>query len=364
LKRSDIVSTTALFHQGIPLYFGLREMGKLTLEEIGKLAGVSRSTVSRVINRHPNVRPEVRERVLKVVAETGYHPDPAARSLAGQRSGIIGLVVPLAVQRLFDDPYFARLIQGISRACNAHDYALSLILFHSKEEEAKLYPRISRNQLFDGIIVTATQVEDPLIPQLLANQVPFVLDGRHEDPRVSFVDTDNVAGAYTAVSHLIRLGRKRIATITGPLDNLAAMDRKQGYLSALRGHGRLIDEDVMVSGDYTEVSGYEAMRRLLPRKPDAVFVTSDTMALGALRALRGSGVKVPDDIALVGFDDLPQAATADPPLTTLRQAIQRRGVMEVETLIDILHNGLEPSRRLIVPAELVIRASCGAGQTG
>ena len=339
-------------------------MGKLTLEEIGQLAGVSRSTVSRVINRHPSVKPEVRERVLEVVAETGYYPDPAARSLASHRSGVIGLVVPLAVQSLFDDPYFAHLIQGISQACNAQDYTLSLILFHSKEEEAKLYPRISRNQLFDGIIVTATQVEDPLVPQLLANQVPFVLDGRHEDPRVSFVDTDNLAGAFTAVSHLIRLGRERIATITGPLDNLAATDRKQGYLNALRNRGHLIDKALIVTGDYTEVSGYQAMNQLLARKPDAVFVASDTMALGALRALRGAGIKVPDDIALVSFDDLPHAATADPPLTTVRQSIQRRGAMEVGTLIDMLHDGLEPPRRLIMPAELVIRASCGAGQTG
>jgi LacI family transcriptional regulator len=339
-------------------------MGKLTLEEIGKLAGVSRSTVSRVINGHPSVKPDVRERVLEVVAETGYYPDPAARSLASHRSGVIGLVVPLAVQSLFDDPYFAHLIQGISQACNAHDYTLSLILFHSKEEEARLYPRISRNQLFDGIIVTATQVEDPLISQLLVNQVPFVLDGRHEDPRVSFVDTDNVAGAYTAVSHLIRLGRGRIAAITGPLDNLAAMDRKQGYLNALRNRGHLIDKALIVAGDYTEVSGYQAMKQLLPHKPDAVFVASDTTALGALRALRGAGIKVPDDIALVSFDDLPHAATADPPLTTVRQSIQRRGAMEVGTLIDILHNGLEPPRRLIMPAELVIRASCGAAPTG
>ena len=339
-------------------------MGKLTLEEIGQLAGVSRSTVSRVINGHPSVKPDVRERVLEVVAETGYYPDPAARSLASHRSGVIGLVDPLAVQSLFDDPYFAHLIQGISQACNAHDYTLSLILFHSKEEEARLYPRISRNQLFDGIIVTATQVEDPLIPQLLANQVPFVLDGRHEDPRVSFVDTDNVAGAFTAVSHLIRLGRGRIAAITGPLDNLAATDRNQGYLNALRNRGHLIDEALIATGDYTEVSGYEAMQHLLPHKPDAVFVASDTMALGALRALRGAGIKVPDDIAVVSFDDLPHAATADPPLTTVRQSIQRRGAMEVGTLIDILHDGLEPPRRLIMPAELVIRASCGAGQTG
>jgi LacI family transcriptional regulator len=337
-------------------------MGKLTLEQIGKLAGVSRSTVSRVINNHPNVRPEVRERVLQVVAETGYYPDPAARSLASRRSSIIGLIIPRTVQNLFVDPYFARLIQGISQACNAHDYTLSLFVFHTQEEEAKLYPRISRNQLFDGVIVAATTIDDLLIPQLLDNEVPFVLDGRHEDPRASFVDVDNLAGAYMAVAHLVRLGHGRIATITGPLDNLAAIDRKQGYLNALQDRGHLIDEDLIVGGDYTEISGYEAMRRLLTQQPDAVFVASDMMALGALRALREVGIAVPDEMALVGFDDLPHAATADPPLTTVRQPMKRAGILEVETLIDILHNGLGPPRRITMSTELVIRSSCGSEQ--
>ncbi len=337
-------------------------MNKLTLEQIGELAGVSRSTVSRVINDHPNVSPEVRERVRRMIAETGYHPDPAARSLAGQQSGLIGLVIPLAVHSLFENPYFLRLIQGISQACNTHDYTLSLFLFHSREEEAKLYPKISRSKLFDGVIVTASRSGHPLIPKLLSDEVPFVLQGWHDDPRVSFVDVDNVAGAHTAVAHLVRLGYSRIATITGSLDSPAAVARKQGYLNALRDRGVPIDESLIVIGDFTEISGYEAMRRLLPQKPDAVFVASDMMALGALRALREAGITVPDDVALVGYDDLPQAATADPPLTTIRQPIQRFGILAVEILVDILNNGLEPPRRIVMPTELVIRASCGAGQ--
>jgi LacI family transcriptional regulator len=337
---------------------------RLTLEQIGNLAGVSRSTVSRVINNEPHVKPEVRERVLQVVAETGYVPHPAARSLASQRSGVIGLIIPLTIQSLFDDPYFSRLILGISRACNAHDYILSLFVFHSKEEEARLYPRITRNRLLDGIIVTATHVDDPVIPQLCANNVPFVLNGRHEDPKVSYVEPDNVTGAHTAVSHLIRLGHSRIATITGPLDNLAAVDRKQGYVDALNDRGRLLDEALIASGDYTELSGFEAMQRLLPHKPDAVFVASDTMALGVFRALRVAGLTVPNDVAVVSFDDLPHAATTDPPLTTVRQPILQAGVLAVETLIDILSNGREPPRRIIMPTELVIRASCGSEWIG
>jgi LacI family transcriptional regulator len=334
--------------------------GKLTIRQIAKLAGISRSTVSRVLNDHPNVNAQTRERVLQVIAETGYRPDPIARSLSSRRAGIIGLVIPLAIQSLFEDPFFPRLMQGISQGCNSYDYTLSLFLLHTLEEEAKLYPRISRRQLLDGVIVTATRNGDPLIPQLLANRVPFVLHGRHEDPRVSFVEIDNATGAYTAVTHLVRLGRRRIALITGPSGSLAAEDRKRGYLNALLERRVPVDEDLILHGDFTGNSSYEAMQRLLRYEPDAVFVASDSMALGALRALREAGKRVPDEVAVVGFDDLPLAATANPPLTTVRQPIQRTGLLAVEMLIDILENGREPARRIILPTELVIRASCGS----
>jgi LacI family transcriptional regulator len=339
-------------------------MARLTLEQIGRLAGVSRSTVSRALNDQPRVSPETRERVLQVIAETGYHPDPAARRLASRRSGIIGLVIPLAIQSLFADPFFPTLIQAISGACNARDYILSLIIFQSKEEEQALLPRITRNQLFDGVIVASSRTGDLLIAQLLANKVPFVLHGRHDDPRVSYVDADNVAGAYAAVSHLVRLGYSRIATIGGPPDSAAGADRKRGYLNALRDRGRPIDEALVASGDYSEASGFDAMQRLLPHNPDGVFVASDTMALGALRALHEAGVRVPDEVALVGFDDMPYAATATPPLTTIRQPIGRAGAMAVEILFDILRNGSTPACRTVLPTELVIRDSCGASQIG
>jgi LacI family transcriptional regulator len=337
---------------------------KLTIRQIAKLAGVSRSTASRVLNNHPSVSPEFRQQVQKVIAETGYQPDPIARSLSSSRSKIIALVIPLAIGSLFEDPFFPRLMQGISQGCNAHDYTLSLFLFHSEEEERKLHHRISHNRLLDGFVVTATRTDDPLIPQLLANRIPFVVHGRHEDPRVSFVEVDNEAGAHTAVSHLVRLGRRRIGLITGPSTSLAAEDRKRGYLNALQERRVGVDESLIVHGDFTETSSHEAMQRLLPHEPDAVFAASDTMALGALRALREAGKRVPDDVAVVGFDDMPQAATVVSPLTTVRQPIQRAGVLAVEMLIDILENGVEPPRRIILPTELVIRDSCGSGLGG
>jgi LacI family transcriptional regulator len=301
---------------------------------------------------------------MQVIAETGYHPDPAARSLAGRKSGMIGLVIPLEIQSMFADPFFPTLIQAISSACNARDYILSLIIFNSKEEERALIPKITRNQLFDGVIVASSRTGDLLIEQLLGNEVPFVLHGRHEDPRVSYVDADNAAGAYAAVSHLARLGRSRIATVTGPSNSAAAADRKRGYMSALTDRGHSIDEALVVSGDFSESSGYEAMQQLLPAKPDAVFVASDTMALGALRALRETGTRVPLDVALVGFDDMPYAATATPPLTTVRQPIDQTGSLAVDILFDISQNGREPARRTVMPTELVIRRSCGASTVG
>lgn len=334
-------------------------MKRLTLEKIGELADVSRSTVSRVINQQDGVRPRVRERVLKVIAETGYQPNPVARSLAGQSSKILGLVIPQTAQILFTDPYFPRLIQGIAHACHMHDYMLSLFLFDNIEQENNIYQRVLRTQLLDGLILTATQQNDELINQLLEKNIPFVLVGQHQDLQVNFVDADNRAGAYTAVRHLIRLGYKRIATITGLSTNLASVHRQDGYESALRGAGHTIDPELIVSGLFTEQGGYNAMCQLLSQAPEAVFAASDAMAIGALRALRHHNIPVPEQIALIGYDDLPPAATTDPPLTTIRQPIYRAGVQAVDLLLDSLKVKNHPTQRVILPTELIIRHTCG-----
>lgn len=335
-------------------------MTSLTLESIAELAGVSRSTVSRVVNNHENVRPEVRERVLAVIEETGYQPNQAARSLAGRRTNVIGLVIAEPAQALFSDPFFPQLIQGITQSCNALDLTLSLFLFHTKEEEANLYPKIINNKLFDGLIITGSHVDDPLIPQFVQSTMPFVIVGYNESPKVNFIDSDNLAGAHTAVTHLIRLGYQKIGHITGHLNNRGAIDRRKGYINALRDRSRTIDESLIEVGDYTEASAYEAMHRLINKNVDAVFVASDTMAMGALRALREKDIPVPEQVAIVGFDDLPHARLANPPLSTIRQPIRRVGKLAVDTLMDILENGTNPARRIVLPTELIIRDSCGA----
>jgi LacI family transcriptional regulator len=336
-------------------------MANMTLEQIAELAHVSRSTVSRVINDHASVRPEVRQRVWEVIEETGYQPNMAARSLASRRTGIIGLVIPRNAQAIFTDPYFPRLIQGITQACNASDYTLSLFLFHDEEEERKLHPRVLRHGYVDGVIITSFHTDDPLIPQLQENGMPFVVIGRPpHTQQTSFIDVDNVNGAYTAVNHLLRQGRRRIATITGPLNTVVGQDRLQGYRQALQERGIPFDEALVKEGMFTETEARYAMSQLLAQQPDAVFAASDAMAFGALQTLHEASIAVPDQIALVGFDDIPVATVTNPPLTTIRQPIRRTGALAVETLIDLFDNGPQPPRQIILTTQLVIRGSCGA----
>jgi LacI family transcriptional regulator, galactose operon repressor len=336
-------------------------MSNLTLEKIAELAGVSRSTVSRVINGQAGVREDVRQHVWQVVNETGYRPNIAARALASNRSGIISLVVPHAATRLFSDPYFPSLIQGTTLACNKNELSLTLFLFHSEEEEVQFSRRIANASLFDGVIMASSQYEDPLIPQLIKNEVPFVMVGRQDRyPQVSFVDVDNLNGAYAATSHLLRLGYRRVAHIAGPQNMVAGEDRLAGYRKALSELGHSDSEDLVAQGDFSEAGGYVAMKRLLPARPDAVFAASDQLALGAWRAIREAGLRVPHDIALVGFDDLLPAGSGRPRLTTIRQPVVRAGREAVNVLLDIIENGPTPQRRVVFDTELVIRESCGA----
>ncbi len=335
----------------------------LTLEEIAKLAGVSRSTVSRVVNDQPNVREHVRERVWEVVRETGYQPHAAARSLVTRRTRIIGVIIPEAVITLFTDPFFAHLLCGITRTCNAQRYNLMLSLFDDAASSEDLYRRVILSGHVDGVVVASTRVGDPLIGRLLADEIPFVLVGRYPDGQVHYVDIDNVAAARMAVEHLIHLGHRRVATITGPLSMTSGHDRLEGYRRALEAHRLPVDESLIVEGDYSKMSGARAARRLLSESVTAIFAASDVMALGALKVLREAGVRVPEDVALVGFDDVPLATAVVPALTTVHQPIEDLGSKSADLLLDLVESPPDeqaPARRIILPAQLLIRDSCGA----
>ena len=334
----------------------------LTLEDVAKQAGVSRSTVSRVINEHPNVRADVRKRVLEVIESTGYHPNAAARTLASQRSWTIGLVLPHSVSVFFTDPYFSHLTKGIAQACNQHNFTLALFIVGTKKDEEKIFPRISRKGLLDGVIVQSGHHGDQkIIGHMVDTKIPFVVAGRpFRSDNVSYIDIDNVNAAYNAVSHLIRIGRHRIGTISGPASSAVGIDRMKGYRKAMTARGLIVDETLIAEGDFTETGGYYAMKKLIPFKPDAIFAASDVMALGAMRAASDANLNIPEDIAFVGFDDLPNAVFSDIQLTTVRQPVVRFGIQAVETLIDLIENGINPPRHIILDTELIIRDSCGA----
>ena len=334
-----------------------------TLDEVSRIAGVSRSTVSRVINNHPNVSKATRTRVQQAIKKCGYRPNGVARSLATNRTHILGMIIPEAVTRLFIDAYFPLMLRGATEACNRRGYQLILSLFTSSVDPRVMYDRVLRSGYLDGAVVANASLDDQLIPTLLEESIPFISIGRHPDDRVPYVDVDNIGGARMATEHLIRLGHKRIAMITGPLDMTPSQDRLQGFRDVMAAHHLSVDDWAVVEGDFTEVGARAAMRRLLPDKPTAVFVASDSMAIGAIKAIRDKGLRIPEDICIIGFDDIPSAMTIEPELTTVRQPIERLGQLVVDVLIDRLERGLKGAtavERIVLPTELVVRRSCGA----
>jgi LacI family transcriptional regulator len=247
-----------------------------------------------VVNDDPNVNENVRKRVQEIIVTTGYQPHAAARSLASHRSWMIGLVLPRTVSTFFTDPYFPRLTQGVAQACNQHNYTLGLFLVGTIDDEKHLFPRISRKGLLDGILLQTGRMGDKLMDRLVNSDIPIVIVGRpFTNNGVSYIDVDNVNASYQAVLHLIQLGHKRIGTITGLMNSTAGIDRKEGYLKAITSQWSQVDESLIVEGDFSEQGGYEAMGKLLPAKPDAIFAASDTMAIGAIRYARAVGLRVP-----------------------------------------------------------------------
>ena len=228
-----------------------------------------------------------------------------------------------------------------------------------------MHDRVARSGYIEGVVLANASLDDKLIPNLFEEGIPLVNIGRYQDDSVSYVDVDNIGGARMAAEHLIRLGHKRIGTISGPLEMTPSQDRLTGFLEAMSTHRSPLPDELVVEADFTEAGGRAAMMRLLSAKPSAVFAASDSMAIGAIRAIREAKLRVPEDIAIVGFDDIPSALTVDPKLTTVRQPIERLGQLAVETLINLIESemakGETPStQRFVLPTELVIRGSCGS----
>src|SRR5215218_3564140 len=365
-----------------------------TLEQVAALAGVSRATVSRVVNGSPKVSPPVRAQVERAVAKLGYVPNRAARSLVTRRADSVALVVSEPHARFFSEPFFAGMVRGVSAALAGTGVQLVLLIAQDLPDRGRLERYVVGGHV-DGVLLAPLHGDDPLPGILERAGVPAVLVGRPAGvvprsnggvrgtagvvprsnggvrgtagvvPRsngavpVSWVDADNRGGADKAVGHLARQGRRRIATITGPLDMGVGLDRLEGYRDGLAAAGLAADEDLVETGDFTEEGGAAAMARLLARPGDpvdAVFAASDLMAAGALRALRAAGRRVPEDVAVVGFEDSAMARFAQPPLTTVRQPIEEMGRQATRLLLAKIA-GETGDMHLILDVELVVRAS-------
>ncbi|MEU1462017.1 LacI family DNA-binding transcriptional regulator [Streptomyces sp. NPDC005727] len=339
-----------------------------TLEAVAARAGVSRATVSRVVNGGDGVREPLAERVRRAVEELGYVPNQAARSLVTKRHDAIAVVIAEPEARVFADPFFALQLRGISKELTAHDNQLVLLLTEGRADHARVARYLAGGHV-DGALVFSLHLDDPL-PGLIRNAgVPTVFGGRPDwsdgdgAPGPVYVDSDNRGGARAAVRHLAGLGRTRIAHITGALDQTSAVDRLDGYRDVMGD----ADPRLVVESDFTPAGGEQAMRELLDRCPDvdAVFAANDLTALGALRVLRERGLRVPEDVAVIGFDDvLPVAEECDPPLTTVRQDIEEMGRLMARLLLagpagqgDGLEPTDPPAAGVVLPTTLIRRAS-------
>ncbi|MFI7697753.1 LacI family DNA-binding transcriptional regulator [Nonomuraea sp. NPDC049480] len=330
-------------------------MRRPTLEAVAARAGVSRATASRVVNGQTTVAPHIRDAVQRAIDELGYVPNSAARSLVTQRTDSIALVISEPGTRVFsDDPWFSMAIRSASMELEEANKQVVLMMAANARSHARVERYIAGGHV-DGVMLISMHGADPLPAALSRLSVPVVSYGRPAVPvDIPYVDNDNVGGAEAGVRHLVETGRRRIATIAGPQDMIAGQDRLAGYRNVLR------DSDlrsIVAVGDFTRESGAIAMRQLLGDDPslDAVFVANDLMAVGALQSLRQAGRRVPDDVAVVGFDDIEAAKYTEPPLTTLRHPVIEQAAAMVRLLLGLFEG--EPAEPVILPTELVIRES-------
>ncbi|MFI5260099.1 MAG: LacI family DNA-binding transcriptional regulator [Candidatus Limnocylindrales bacterium] len=325
-----------------------------TLDDVAALSGASRATVSRVINGKP-VSEAMQRRVRAALEGTDYRPNAAARTLVTGHSGVVGVVIHLDPHLLFGDPYFSQLLQGITD--HLAEQGAGMMLWLGNRTKQETLDHVLWMGLLDGVIVTANTREDPLVDGLLASPLPTVLIGhRSADRSASYVDVDHVAAADMVTSHLVSIGRRRIGHITGRRGTVAGEDRIEGYRRAM-GRAGLAADGLIVEGDFNKPSGTAGAFRLLDCGIDALFCGNDAMASGALEAIRERGLRVPDDVALAGFDDLEFASHLDPPLTTVRQGVREQGSEAAAALFDLMGDPGAAPRRVILPTELVIRQS-------
>ena len=326
---------------------------RITIRDVAALAGVSHQTVSRVINRSERVNPETRQRVEQAIAELGYSPNAIARYMAQGHTSTLACLSPNLT-----DYTFASMIEGAETEARQNGYFLLAASAPDEKNFAELVEQLVSSRRTEGLLVINPYIDDRY--RHFPTNVPVILLGAR--PRLEQTDSvslDDVLAGLDATQHLLQLGHRRIAHITGPLREDCAQDRKQGYLDALQSLGIVPDPALIVEGDWSATTGYRAVQSWLDQgvKFSALFAQNDRMAVGAMRALRDAGYQAPQDVSVIGFDDMPLASYFDPPLTTMRQEVYEQGRRAVQLLIKRLDDPNARREQLRMPAELVVRKS-------
>lgn len=331
-------------------------MKRPTIHDVAAAAGVSRGTVSRLLNGDKYVSPAARVAIERAISETGYVVNRAARSLVTQRTGSVVMVLSEPHEKLFEDPNYSTMIRVAIRMLAERDLSLVMMMAGDEGDRERVV-RYVRGGHADGVLLVSTHAGDPLVQALGSGGPPAVSVGAvigHENV-IPYAAADERLGARQMTEYFVRQGRRRIAMITGPMDTPGGIQRLEGFAEVL---GRKATQRLIAHGDWTQASGERAMHELLERSPDldAVFVASDLMAAGALAALRAAGRRVPDDVAVGGFDDSAVAVSTHPPLTTIRQPLAKMA-QETMRLLFALLDGAGPVEPVVLPTELVVRES-------
>ncbi len=335
---------------------------RVTSQNVADLAGVSRTTVSFILNdvKHVNITAETRRKVLTAVEELGYVPNASAQALASRKAKAIGLVMTRRPQYIASDPFLPQILSGLMEVVKQHKLGL-LLEWVEPGQQIRTYHELVQAKHIDGMILLTPRMDDEGLHQLENFDIPTVMMGKLPNSNLYSVDIDNRAAAQEAVQYLISLGHRNIACITNaPLPYSSATDRLQGYKDAILEAGFKPNDDLICHADFDPRSGYECMKSLLARKVDfsAAFIASDNIVIGASSALREAKLSIPEDISIVGFDDIPWSQFADPPITTIQMPAQQLAQRACYLLMDLMKGVLPEEKHVVLESRLVVRNSC------
>ncbi|HEX3048281.1 MAG TPA: LacI family DNA-binding transcriptional regulator [Bacillota bacterium] len=332
----------------------------ITINDIAKIANVSASTVSRVIAGNPRISVKTRERVLKIMKENNYHPNMIARSLASKFTQIIGMIIPAMAEQAFQHPFFPEMLRGAGSIAYQNKYNILIANVNNQEEERQTIRHFARGGITDGIILLTSRVKDPAISELQKMDFPFVLIGRSEnDNEINWVDNNNIAIGYQLTQHFIEQGHRKIGFIGVSPNFMVTIDRLNGYKKALQDNGIPVNPGLIEESRFIDDNGYELMRRFLARgaAPTAIIACDDLLAFGAIKVLIEKGLRIPEDMAVAGINNVPQAEYFNPSLTSVEINPFALGAKAFELLLTAIRSEYKSFNRAIVPADLVIRRS-------